>query len=252
MLFSIFHYLFTKPIVKARFMLLFSFSTALAGCDGVTSDGGGECPPPNNVAITGLGNPAILSLRPPTDTQYSDSSFSEYSYVERDQSVLANRLLISVPTSTTISEPLRTSYKSSDFSITDIFIRSASALSCPSRSLTSQQQILDLEIISTAAFSDEYPAGSSLVTAFRIAVSDEATRADGASQPADILYFHETVPTPLIQDYIAGEPKAPLVLSLLLNVDVESELEHAFTITYKLRNGDVFTVDTYPVTVLPQ
>lgn len=153
---------------------------------------------------------------------------------ETDVGIPANEYIISVNTEYIITNP---------------------DVSCRGSGLASESILSDIQIVSDADLTDATPAGSSLGSSFRF-VSDGLFDTPGSQsrQIRSSALLEQNAP--FLQDYILfaaprDEP-APLTITLLLDASVEQTREHAFSVTYMLKNGDVFTLTTKPVLLEPE
>ncbi len=192
-----------------------------------------------SVAVVGLGNTAHLRY---------DSAFNpelgRYSFVNAATAVPIDRYLLSIVVNTTFAEPQR-SVRRHSFNLI-----SHARASCISGSIIeSSQRLLDIDLVSSADFSDELSAGSSLVSVSRIFASSSEFSRGGTIPP--LLFFPSMEAQPSISEYLSIQPSAPLRFLFQLDVSIQSQRQHIFTVTYSLEGGDVFVATTDPVLLAP-
>lgn len=129
--------------------------TLLVGCSNSSVDGECSTDDASRVAITGLGNTAAL------EQIISNADFIRYEVVADQRAIVSDEFILSVATQVTLSEPAR----SSQFSLTDFFSRTAK-LTCIPISGVSTQNVATIDVVSESEYSAELPAGTSLADAF--------------------------------------------------------------------------------------
>jgi len=223
-----------KGILSA--VITLSIAGLLASCTDGTS---GPCPPSDEVAVVGLGSTAnIVNIE-------TGNAFNQVEYVTTESSLPSNRYVLSVATEITPAELPRTQSRS----LFDIFVKTAAA-SCSGESITTSQSIRDINIVSDQAVSGELTAGQSLRDVFRIQASNEGT-ADINNVVRHVLFLRAREDIPLISEYLARSPRAPIQFLLVLEASVLESALHTFTVTYQLVNGEVFTIRTDPIVLTP-
>lgn len=205
--------LFALSLLRYKRAHLLLALLAVGGCD--NSDDPGTCPAPHSVAIVDLDSAANLMV------SASNNSSTQYEFITSDTAVSSEDYLLSVTTSV-----IRTKYGSQP------------RLSCLT-GLTSTQRVVDIDIVSDQAISDDLPAGSSLRTAFNL-VSENTNNIWDSNFGHTTFVYNQASP-PSLTDYLARRPPAPLTFALRLATSVAAEASHTFTITYTLDNDNVFT-----------
>ena len=229
----------------------------LLGC--TVDDDGGDCPPADPVAITGLGNSAHLRdenavplgepMPPAGPDEAVPSRFEASSWraVADGETVPAGQYAFAVTATAVLAEGPRATLFPAGF-----FVSEARALSCAGPGLRATQPLAGLRIVSDRAFGPGLPAGTDLADVARI---DPRTGTDegfggGASVP-QLLEFGAGAGTLRLSDWLAGSPTAPLRFAVRFDAAPEEAGVHVLSVTYELTNGETFALDSDPVVIGP-
>jgi len=222
-----------KGIIRA--VITLCIAGQLASCTG----GLGSCPPSDEVAVVGLGSAVnIVNVE-------TGNAFNQVEYVTTESSLPSNRYVISVATQITPAEIPRLQSKY----FFEYFIKTAIA-TCNDGSITTDQLIRDINIVSDQTVSEDLAAGQPLRDVFRIQASNEGT-ADNNNIVRHVLFLQAREDIPLISEYLRSSPKAPLRFLLIMEASIPVEALHTFSVTYQLVNGEVFTITTDPIELTP-
>jgi len=108
----------------------------------------------------------------------------------------------------------------------------------------------DLDIVSSADLSMEYPAGTSLRDVTRIRV--ETTLPGRPDDAIDYRYeFNAGRSAPTIVEYLERGGNEPLRFLITLDTPTDAVREHSFTVTLEASTGTTYATITEPVTLSP-
>lgn len=109
----------------------------------------------------------------------------------------------------------------------------------------SNENLVDLDIVSSAGIGDAYPAGASLVDVFDVSV--ELYLRDG-SAPSRIFNPRSAQ---TISHYLARRPRLPMVVNLRLNRSPGIQSAHRFSVLMHLADGNTHSVKSPTVMIDP-
>lgn len=223
--------------------LILSTGAAVSSCG--VSDDGGSCPESPATIITGLGQSALLSQ---SDTQL-DSGLVQYERIEISEPVQADRFMLAVVANAQFAAYQMSLHRSMLARIGNFFVGDATALSCVSPELLSNQTLGDITITSDSAVSALYPAGSNLAEAFRVGKQEISSPEFGLYTA--IIVARAFANRETIAEYLSSQPNVPLLLAMTLDIVDPIASQHVFTVTYTLEDGSIFTTQTEPVSITP-
>jgi len=204
------------------------------------------------------------------ETLLYDQYRSNYEAIENtDEAINAKRLLISVPMELVEVSKLRNknvdriSYENRTnplilplyllVFLIDSILQPFETPDCPNSKKYFEQRISGLDITSDSNISSEYLAGTDLSDHFRLVRSiAEFTRKDsGRWKHISSFLDYDPLQIPTVKSAVKDGIYLPETLGIFFDSDGEliEESSHIFTITLSFENGDVFTINTDPVTL---
>lgn len=221
--------------------IIVSTVSVLTSCD--VTDDGGSCPDTPETLITGLGQSSFFSQ---SDTQL-ESGLVLFEIIQMPQPISADRFMLAVVADAQFTASGTNSPSSLLAHIGSFFVTEANALSCAGPEFFSQQPLDDITITSDAAVSTQYPAGSNLAPVFRVGKLTTSSPELGLTGGSIVARAPEDRES--ITAFLSAQPQVPLLLAMTLDIGEPIASQHVFTITYTLEDGNIYTIQTEPVSL---